>query len=243
MSTVVRKIVWQWDRVGVKLWANLFTAEGQLIRVGFPLSQVAMTFDEELGRCGLECPAMVGDYESVDGFLSRVKRATRSAVKTVKRSPRTYTRAMTRGFIPQAVFRRVAPVAVQRAQQRLARQAVHYQQQAQQYGVKYGMAAARSKQLGAGLGVAAVAFPAVGGPALGAWVAANRAVTVYDQAMAAKRAIQQGQRDPRSMAAAAQGIAMQQAMQRLPVLAQTDPRARLAMQALRTIPAQRRQYY
>lgn len=236
MSTLVKKIVWQWDRVGAKLWANMFTANDQLIRVGFPLGMVAMTFDEELGKCGLECPAMVGDYESVDGFLSRVKRAASGAVRSVKKSPAVYTRAMTRGFVPKAVFDRVAPVAVRRAQQRLARTAVQYQSQAMKYGARYGMAAARSKQLGAGLGVAAVAFPAVGGPALGAWVAANRAVTVYDQAQAARRALQAGSRDPRAAAMASRGLVAQQAMQRLPALAQSDPRARLAIRALQSIP-------
>jgi hypothetical protein len=226
--------------VGAKLGANMFTAHGQLIRVGFPLGTVAMTFDEELSACGIDCPALVGDYESVDGFLSRVRRATKKVSRVVKRSPAVYTRAMTRGFIPQAVFKRIAPAPIRRAQQRLARQAVQIQGQALKYGARYGMQAARSKQLGGALGVAAVAFPAVGGPALGAWVAANRAVSYYDQAQAARRAIQGGSRDPAQIALANRGYLTQQAFQQLPARAQTDPRALLAYQALRSIPARSR---
>jgi hypothetical protein len=234
MATVVRKIAWQWDRAGRNLWANITTNNGQLVRVGFPLGQVALTFDEELGRCGIVEPAQVGDYESVDGFLSRVRRVAKRAVKRVKQAPHAYTRAATRGFVPRAVFRRVAPKALQRTQRRLERAAISAQRRAERTGKKYGMAAARSKTLGAGLGAAAVAFPAVGGPALGAWTAANRAVKIYDQAQAARQAIQRGVRNPQTMAAAARGVAMQQAARRLPY--SQDPRARMAYQAMRSIP-------
>lgn len=236
MSTTAKSIQWQWDRGGRKLWAHIHTSNGQKVSVGFPLSTVAMTFDEELGRCGCVEPAMVGDYESVDGFLSRVKRVAKKA--TPKKLIASTTRSATRGFVPQAVWKKAVPKAIQKTHAKLAQKAVQAHQAGYDYGKKYGMAAARSKTLGAGLGATAVAFPAVGGPALGAWVAANRAVTAYDRAMAAKQQIQRGLKNPQAVAALAKGQAVQAAVRRLPY--STDPRARFATQALRSIPQVRR---
>lgn len=239
-----------------KLWACIYTSNGDTVKVGFPLSHVAMTFDEELGKCGLVEPAQVGDYESVDGFLSRVRRAARKVATKA-------TRTATRGFIPKPVYKRVVPKAIRRTQARLAKRAVHlaertgyglarrgvrtalaparpYLRKAQRYAPlaqRYALRAARSKALGAGLAGAAVAFPAVGGPGLAAWTAANRAVNVYDRGRQAARARAAGARDPRTLSQQAAGMAQQQAIQRLS--RSQDPRAQFATAALRSIPARR----
>lgn len=240
MATTAKHIQWKWDRGQRKLWATILTNHGQTVRVGFPLSKVAMTFDEELGRCGCHEPPMVGDYESVDGFLGRVKRVARRAARKAKPKKliASTTRSATRGFVPRKVFKAAVPKAIQRTHRRLAKQAVAAHQTGYRHGKRYGMKAARSKKVGAALGATAVAFPAVGGPALGAWTAANRAVTYYDQARAAKQAIQRGARNPQTLSTLARGQRVQQAARRLPF--SRDPRARMLLGAMQSIPHTRR---
>lgn len=230
MSTTAERIDWRWDRGRNRLTAAILTSNGQTVRVHFPLSHVAMCFDQELGRCGIVEAPMVGDYESVDGFLSRIKRATRKATRGIKRSAG-------RGFIPKAIQKKVVPKFVRRAQSRLTGAAFRAADTVHRYGKKYGMKAARSRALGSALGATAVAFPAVGGPALGAWAVANRAVKAHDAAKAAGRQLQRGIRNPRAMATVARGRAVQSAVRALP--GRNDPRSRMALAALRSVPAQR----
>jgi len=251
MATTARSVSWHWDRGVGKLVATVETTNGQTVRVKFPLSHVACTFDEELSACGIVEPAQVGDYESVDGFLSRIRRV---AKKTVGKA----TRVAGRGFVPKKVYKRVVPKAIRRAQSRLQKKAMSlasraeryprrylkraarpYARQAKRYGrrygrvaKRYGFKAARSKALGAGLAGAAVAFPAVGGPALAGWTAANRAVAQYDRA---KRLVAAGRRDPAALRDIAMGRAAQMAAQR--ASRSHDPRAQYAVAALRSIPA------
>lgn len=243
MAATIKKLVWQWDRVGQKLWANLITKEGQLIRVGFPLGHVSMIFDEELGNCGIYEPAQVGDLESVDGFLSRVKRIGRKASRTVthpKKLIGAATRAATRGYIPKSVFDRVAPKVVRRTQQRLAKQAVRLHRAGYSAAKKYGLKAARSKQLGAALGASAVAFPAVGGPALGAWMAAHRAAQVYDAGQAARKQLQSGARNQHLVSAVQRSAQVQRSVRQLPYA--SDPRARMLASAFQSIPSRAPSY-
>lgn len=236
-GTTAERIDWRWDRGRNRLTASILTSNGQTVRVHFPLSHVAMCFDEELGRCGIVEAPMVGDYESVDGFLSRIKRVTRKSSRRVKKATRGIKRSAGRGFIPKAIHKRVVPKFVRRAQSRLNTAAWRAAGTVKKYGKKYGMKAARSRALGSALGATAVAFPAVGGPALGAWAVANRAVKAHDTAKAAARQLERGVRNPRAIAAAARGRAVQSAVRALP--ARQDPRSRMALAALRSVPAAR----
>ena len=58
--------------------------------------------------------------------------------------------------------------------------------------LKIGKAIAKSKLVGAALGAVATVFPAVGGPALAAWVVANRVVAAAEAAERAAKRIKKG---------------------------------------------------
>jgi hypothetical protein len=176
--------------------ALVFTGQlenGFAFEVAFPIGHVALTFHREataLGYCG---EPLMGDVETVDGFLGAVEmmhqretgvelgwfgsRLIKKATHAVTSVANTVNKALPKPLskVAQAYVSTVKKVGSQ---------ALHYAQTG-------GMALARSKVLGTALAGVALAFPAVGAPALAAWGAANRAVSLYDQARQGIKTAQQ----------------------------------------------------
>jgi hypothetical protein len=96
--------------------------------------------------------------------------------------------------------------------------------------VKAHVAVLRSKVTGYALSGLAVAFPAVGAPALGAYAAANKAISLYEDA---KRAKDAGVKTIRTAAAIARGANVQKSVRRL--ASSSAPQARLAVAALKSV--------
>lgn len=93
-----------------------------------------------------------------------------------------------------------------------------------------------SKYTRIGVGALAVAFPAVGAPALVALTAANAAYATYrkaDQAISTAKKI--GKTTAQTAKAISKGANVQRSVKLLGSKAQTDPRARMAIAALRTV--------
>lgn len=211
---VIRAIAWSWDRARGIAWARARLSDGQTFAVGVPLSTVVATFDAELQAAGVHEPASIGECASVSGLFGRIKRLSRTASRATKRATRRATKRLNK--------------KVWRSAKKWGGRYTGYT-----YAKKYAMKAARSKELRAGLGVAAVAMPAVGGPALGAWVAANRAVAQYDQGKAALQRVRRGLRSPQAMRAIRSAATVQRAARGL--ARSRHPAARMYSSALRSL--------
>jgi len=115
MKTTVTQIAFRWDRQAQILWACVYTRQHGKFEVGFPVSQVRFMLDRELARVGVELPATVSGYETVDGLLTdlasvngcsvgwdplgvgkAVKRVVRPVTKAVRRTTRKIGRAASR---------------------------------------------------------------------------------------------------------------------------------------------------
>lgn len=93
-----------------------------------------------------------------------------------------------------------------------------------------------SKYTRIGVGALAVAFPAVGAPALAALSAANAAYAVYrkaDVALASAKTV--GKATGATARAISKGANVQRSVKALAVRAQQDPNARMAIAALKTV--------
>lgn len=93
-----------------------------------------------------------------------------------------------------------------------------------------------SKYLRYGVGALAVAFPAVGAPALAALSAANAAYATYqkgDQALKSAKTL--GKATAQTSRAIARGANVQRSVQALAAKAKQDPNARMALAALKTV--------
>jgi len=186
--------------------------------VSIPAETIHSILDESLTEEGIYSPPELGEDMSLDGLFSRVRRIRRTIER--KTGVAKVRRVATKAFVP--------PV-LRRAHQKIQRTAHRAIDRAERYGTQYGMAAARSRALGAGLGVAATAFPAVGGPALGAWMLANRAVAAHDQA---RRAMAAGRRlSPAALRNAQYATRQIQQIRRNPY----NPRNQLMQAAYRSI--------
>lgn len=235
---------WRWNRGMNTLVAEVeILGEPGLTEVHIPIERVSMDYAEILGDLGYDrvsC-AEVGSMASVDGFLSKVRRIAKRAVKGVKKQ-------VTTGIPYEPKF--VATARRKIMGRRLSalhdkyRGKVHAAvTRSQQIAKRYGKKAARSKALGAALGGAALAFPAVGAPALAAWTAANRYVTYADQAKRALQLARAGGRvTPQNRARIQRGRQVLQGLQRVRTM-QHDPRARMLMGAMKSLPARRPTWY
>lgn len=205
----LRSISWQWDHQRRILWARATMTDGQTWGIGIPLARVVAEFDTALLEEGIHEPAELGACYSVAGFFGRVKRLAKKATRPVRKAVTRTTGRLTR-TVTRTVSRYARPVG------------------------RYALQAARSRRVGMALGVAAMACPAVGGPALAAWSAANRAAAIYDQAQSARRQIATGRSTPAALAAVNRGMQVQQVVRALPY--SSDPRARFAIAALKSMP-------
>lgn len=229
---------WRWNRGLNTLVAQVEIVGSPDMEVHIPIERVSMDYAEILGDLGYDrvsC-AEVGAMSSVDGFLSKVRRIAKRSVKGVKRQVTTgipYEPAFVRSARRKLLGRRLNALH-DRYRGKVHRAVMRSQQVAS----RYGKAAARSKQLGAALGGAAVAFPAVGGPALAAWTAGNRYVTYADQAKRALRSAKVSRVTPQQRAMISRGRQVVQGLRRAQSM-QGDPRAQMLMAALKSLPAQR----
>lgn len=208
MNVTMRSLAWQWDRTAGVLWARVTLADGRKFGIGLPLGHVVTTFDGACLAEGLDEPPQVGECATVSGLFGRIKRLAKKAKKATRRAVSRTTRSLRR---------------------RVGRTAMRWGR----YGGRLALKAARSKRLGAALGVAAVAFPAVGGPALGAWAAANQATKRYDQGRQALKAIRRGSRNPRVLRAARNAQRIARSTRYL--AARNDPRSRMLRSALSSL--------
>lgn len=185
-QATMHRLAFNFDRARQALVFQGQLENGYTFEVAFPIGHVALTFDtqaSELGYCG--APIM-GDVETVDGFLGAVEimhqRETGVELgwfgsKLVKK-------------VSHAV-KSVATKAYKATVQKVAKQAVNYARKGAAVAGKVGVAIARSKLVGQALAGTALVFPAVGAPALAAWGAANRAVAIYDSARSGVKSAQQ----------------------------------------------------
>lgn len=236
-------INWRWNRGLNTLVAQVDIVGSTPVEVHIPIERVSMDYAEILGDLGYDrvsC-AEVGSMVSVDGFLSKVRRIAKRTVKAAKKQATTgipYEPKFVRNARSKILGKRLSGLA-DRYRSKVERALVRSQQMA----TRYGKQAARSRQLGAALGGAAIAFPAVGGPALAAWTAGNRYVTYADQAKRALQARRTGQRvTPQQRAQIARGQQVVRGLQRAQTM-YADPRAQMLMAALKSLPASRVPYW
>lgn len=98
---------------------------------------------------------------------------------------------------------------------------------------KIGAKVVRSKYTGYLLAAVAVAFPAIGGPALAAQQAAKRAMDMYEDAQRAKRALQAGAKQTTAIVKSiSRGQNVQQSIRQL--AANNTPLGRMAVAALQS---------
>jgi len=95
------------------------------------------------------------------------------------------------------------------------------------------VAVVRSKVTGYALTGLAAAMPAVGAPALGAYVAANRALNAYEDARAAATQVKAGIKTAANVAKVVKGGNVLQAARQLAT--SNHPQARMAVAALRSV--------
>jgi len=225
---------WRWNRAHNALVADVEVLGGGNYEVRFPVAQVARDYAQVLGDCGCT-PEEVGfvdviGNESVDGFLSKIRHA---ASRTVHHAVREVTHPKAIPFEPHALRKARRRVMGKRLRG-LERRYTHTASRAAALANKAALRVGRSKQLGAGLGIAATAFPAVGGPALGAWVAANQYARYHDQAQQVVRSLGGHTPSPHARRIIKRGMHAKQAFKRLR-FKQDDPRARLLLGALRSM--------
>lgn len=196
------RITWTWDERRNTLTAHTVCPSGKRIRVDFAVPVVAAVFEQELGRCVPLGTVMIlpelGETITVLGFLKRIKK----------------------------IARKVAPAPVKKAMAFTTKRLTPHVQRAARVADRVGRGAvkvASSPAFGAAAGGLAVAFPAVGGPAVAAYLAANKAqqaIKTYDQV---RSAVSRGRQLP--------------AARNLPQLAQRAQHVRQSVRALPRTPA------
>src|SRR5512139_3981364 len=196
---MLKSVEWQWDRKSCILWASATVSDGRSYAIGIPLAHVVRTFEVSAAEVGLCAPPFVGDVDSVEGFLSGIKKLAKSAGRTVTK-------------------------AVKKTQKALAK------------GVAAAGKVVSSKYTRIGVGALAVAFPAVGAPALAALTAANSAYATYrkaDSALQSAKVI--GKATGQTARAISKGANVQRSVKLLAYRAQQDPNARMAIAALKSV--------
>jgi len=178
----VRTIDKRWDWNTHKLIVEVGLSDGRTVGIAFPVGHMHIALDESLGELGYYEPCEMGD--EFDSIGSLFSRIK----KLAKKIGRTVSRSAVGKMYKKTIGR------------------------AEHLALTVGRKLARSKAVGAIAGVAATAFPAVGGPALAAWTIANRAMTIHDQAQKAKALIARGVKHPALFAKVAQGKRVAQSL-------------------------------
>ncbi len=121
VECVIREMCWEWDRVRNLLWWCVRLSDGRNARVGIPLAHVALTFRETLQEPDIaaEMPAnmgaidIMGDVdimapETVDGFLSGLKKAFKKATRAVKKTVKRTTGKLAKTGLTALKYTRTA---------------------------------------------------------------------------------------------------------------------------------------
>jgi hypothetical protein len=106
-EVIIRDMSWEWDRARNLLWWRVRLTDGRSCAVGIPLAHVALTFQQAMREPDVtsELPASMGAIdilgdidimapESVDGFLSGIKKAFKKASRGVKKAVRKTTKRL-----------------------------------------------------------------------------------------------------------------------------------------------------
>lgn len=109
-QVVLRSMSWRWDRVRNLLWWTARFSDGRQMEVGIPLHHVALAFHQELQASDVReeitrtngtmgAVEIIGAIEivapeSVDGFLSGIRKAARKATRPVRRAVQRTTRKL-----------------------------------------------------------------------------------------------------------------------------------------------------
>jgi hypothetical protein len=223
--------------------ASVTLAGGKTYRVKIPLAVVTLLF-ENIGLISESVGAPYSLRQLYDevGFIKKLARKASSAVKSTARkvasAPKKATKALARTAVDAAKRAARGELPIKQAEQlrrRLGRTKVgKLATKGAKLAHKGALAAARSKALGVGLGVASTIpiVNAVAGPSLAAWTVANRADAI---AMAAKRASDQARRGNLS---AAGREALRLASSQIPAVKQAQGAGgQLVKSALKSMPA------
>ncbi len=109
-EAIIRTMTWEWDRERRLLWWRVQLTDGRKCAVGLPLAHVALTFREELNAPDVqqELRASAGTMgaieimgspdimypESVDGWLSGIRKAFRKATRPIRKTIQRTTRKL-----------------------------------------------------------------------------------------------------------------------------------------------------
>lgn len=190
-QATVHTLGFAFDRARNSLVFTGSLENGFAFEVAFPIAHVALTFHREATQLGYIGEPLMGDVETVDGFLGAVELMHLNEtgtelgwfgsklVKSVAKAASSVAKTVAK---PVASVAKVVAKPVSMAAKAYVSTVKKVAGQALKYGKSAGMTLARSKFVGAALAGTALVFPAVGAPALAAWGAANKAVSLYDQA-------------------------------------------------------------
>lgn len=239
----LRRIIFSWDRSRCMLWAGAETSDGKTYRVGFPLAHVEVVFGEELQREGVAVGPRVGGYPNTSEFIGWVDDLGRhfdgesvgaASIPVLGDADLLYYGDdELEPEVGKFRFGRKIRRAFRRTTKRIARRAKGMLRRVGKIGQqagRLGAQALRSKAVNWAVRGAAVAFPAVGGPALAAYTAAR---TAANAVRTAQHAVRTGQRSAQAMRAITQGRNVVSQVRQLQ--ARNDPRARFLRSALQSI--------
>lgn len=189
-SATVHTLGFVFDRQRQALVFTGTLENGFAFEVAFPIGHVTMTFDREAAGMGYCGEPLLGSVDTVDSFLGAVevmhRRETGTELGYVELGWFGSKLARSVSHAVSSVAKTVAkPVST------AVKAYVNTVKKVGQQAVKYAKAGIRSKYVGYALAGAAVAFPAIGAPALAAYGAANRALAAYEDARRGVKTAQQ----------------------------------------------------
>jgi hypothetical protein len=162
--------------------------------------------DVELGWLGALGPLRGGPFDAIKAIVPAANRAAAYAAEDKLGRALNQKELYQFGAKPPegaiSSITSVASKAYQSTIKKVGQQAVKVARKGVSYVGKGALTIARSKLVGTALSGVAIAFPAVGAPALAAWGAANRAANAYDAARAGVKGASQTLAVVRSNAAA-----------------------------------------
>src|SRR5512133_990666 len=178
-------------RVSVKL------PDARVLDVMVPANDVRYAIRESSAEVGFEIPEHVGDVELIGWFGSKLWKKAKKAVKSVVKKAKHVVKKAAHGVAKGAswVARKAKHVAkkVIRKVKKIAWKGAFIWKAAAKYAgkpmLKWGIKLAQSKEFGALIAATAVVCPAVGGPAMAAYLIANRAAAAYKAGGAAAKVV------------------------------------------------------
>jgi hypothetical protein len=178
-------------RVSVKL------PDARVLDVMVPANDVRYAIRESSAEVGFEIPEYVGDVELIGWFGSKLWKKAKKAVKHVVKKAKHAVKKAAHGVAKGAsyVARKAKKVAkkVIRKVKKIAWKGAFIWKAAAKYAgkpmLRWGVKLAQSKEFGALIAATAIACPAIGGPAMAAYLIANRAAAAYKTGGAAAKTV------------------------------------------------------